>query len=210
MATFLTSCSGYVFRDMDNPFADQGIRSIAVPMFVNRTSQARFSSELTRQAIDALSSFKGLRVENGSFENEDAVVIGIIKPATKGREIFYSSKVLMSEEQQEAIGKRNSFLVPTTAKYDFKLELIILKRPTKDEIKFYTEYFKFSKVSYPRTILRKEFAISDSFAVENPVGGIDSNAPIRGALNKGSLRKSIEKTASNFAVELKEVLANAF
>ena len=211
LVMLLSSCAGYKVRHRNNPFLEQGITSIAIPVFVNRTSLNKLTSVATKEAIRTFSSFYGLKVNAGDLTNEDAVVIGVIKPSsTANNEIKYTNSVLMNADQQKAIGNRNAFYVPSTAAFSTTVQLVILKRPTREEIKFFTTYFKLSKEAFPRTVFHKEFKLSATYSIENEVGDVDSAAPVRGMKNLGNLRKAIETAALSFGQELREVMANAF
>jgi hypothetical protein len=207
----LSSCAGYKIRDRGNPFADQGIRSIVIPTFVNKTSVNELTPLVTKEVVNTFSQFHGLRVNVGEMTNEDAVVVGIIRPGTKAnREVVYQNNTLMNTDQQEAIGNRNAFYVPTIGAFDTKVQVIILKRPTKEEIAFFTDYFNLPKNSFPRTIINESFDLKGTFSIENPVGDLDSSAPVRGTKNAGNLRKALEDNVKSFGVNLRELIANAF
>ena len=148
----------------------------------------------------------------GALTSEDAVVLGIISPrstrATK--EVTYTSSTLMSDEQQDDIGNRNPFPLPTTGRVELDVNIVILKRATKQEIDFFIQNFKFTKNAFPRTVFSKTFSINVSYSIENSVGDLDSGEPVRGTKNRGSLRKALIDSGETFAQDFKEVLANAF
>jgi hypothetical protein len=203
----LSSCAGYKLRHNKNPFLEQGIKSITVPTFVNRTTYNSLTPLVTRETIEILSSFHGLKVNTGKLTYEDAVVVGVI---TENESKKYTNSVLMNDEQRLSIGQRNAFYVPTIGSFSTNIKLVILKRPSKEEIEFFTSYFKLSKNAFPRTVLYKSFTLSGSYSVENDVGDIDSAAPVRGVKNLGNLRKSIESSTEQYGKNLKEVIINAF
>ena len=211
ISLFLSSCAGYKFRNQSNPFTSQGVRSMAIPMFINKTSLSHITPAYTKAVHQVLSSYSDLKVNSGSIENEDAVILGIITSKNDvNKEVRYSNSTLMNTEQQDTIGERNAFYLPTSGVYDLNVQIVVLKRPTKEEIDFFVNYFKFSKSSFPRTIFSKSFTVSGSYTIENEVGGIDSSAPVRGTKNRGNLRKSLIDSADSLAESLREVLANAY
>ena len=208
ISSTLISCAGYKARNRSNPFVEQGIKSIAIPTFVNRTAINGLTPLITREAIETFSNFHGLQVNSGKLTHEDAIVIGVITPTGDvNKEVVFTNSTLMNTEQQEAIGNRNAFYVPTIGSFSANIKLIILKKPSKEEIEFFTSYFKLSKNSFPRTVFHKTFILSGSFSVENNVG--DSGL-VRGTKNSGNLRKALEGSSQAFDIELKEVMANAF
>ncbi|WP_157680598.1 hypothetical protein [Bacteriovorax sp. Seq25_V] len=207
----LTSCAGYKLRSNQNPLAKADVHSIAVPVFINKTTLEKVSSVYTREIISALSKFKNLKITAGDIKNEDALMLGIITPkelSKRGKFIRTSS--LMTEDQQDAIGKRNAFEVPTSGGYELNVEIIVLKNPTREEIDFFTGYYNFNASDFPRTVFHHTFSISGSYSIENPVGDLASGAPLRGVQNQGKLRKSIVDSGKTLATDFHEVITNAF
>jgi len=205
----LSSCAGYKFRRDSNPFLSQGVRSVAIPMFVNRTSLPSVSAVYTRAVHDVLSSYADLKVNSGDIENEDAVVLGIVSSA-RDQEIKVTTSTLMNQDQIDQIGNRNAFYLPTAADFSLNIQLIVLKRPTKEEIDFFVNYFKFSKSAFPRTIFAKTIAVSGGYSINNEVGDINTVGPLRGTQTRGNLIKSIEDSSIGLTNELREVLSNAY
>lgn len=212
LITGLTGCSGYSFRSVDNPFKDHEIKTIAVPMFVNKTSLGDVTPVYTRRIVDMLSSYTGLKVRAGSFTNEDAVLIGIITPFYKraSKEVHFSSSSLMSESKRGEIGNRRAFILPTVGLFEVNVTIHILKNPTQAEVDFFSENFEFTKGSFPRTVLSNSFRMAGSFSVGNGVGDVDSEAAVQGTANRGALRKALVTTGDNLVNSFREVLANAF
>ncbi len=207
----LTSCAGYKLRSNKNPLAKADVHSIAVPVFINKTSLEKVSAVYTREIISSLSAFKNLKITAGNITNEDALLLGIITPKTADkRGKFIRTSSLMTEEQQTAIGKRNAFEVPTSGGYTVNVEIIVLKNPTAEEIEFFTNYYNFKATDFPRTVFHHTFAIDGSYSIENPVGDMSSGAPLRGVQNQGKLRKSLVDSANTLATDFHEVITNAF
>jgi hypothetical protein len=70
----LSSCAGYHFNTSNNPLIGYDIKSVAVPMFINRTNIAGLSPMMTKEIILTLNEYSGLRVYGGDFEYEDKLV----------------------------------------------------------------------------------------------------------------------------------------
>ena len=209
LTLLLSSCAGYKFKRKTNPFLSQGIRSIAIPTFVNKTSLPVVAQAYTNAVHDVLSSYPDLKVNSGDIDNEDAIVLGIITNK-HGKKLEYTSSTLMTEEQITEIGDRNAFYLPTAAEYSLYVQLIILKKPTREEIDFFVNYFKFSKSAFPRTIFSKTFEVGGSFSINNEIGNIDSEAPLRGTRTRGNMIKSLTDSSVNLSSELREVLSNVY
>ncbi|EQC51454.1 hypothetical protein [Bacteriovorax sp. DB6_IX] len=203
------SCAGYKVRHNTNPFASQGVNSVAIPMFINKTSLPVVTAAYTKAIHEVLSNYPDLRVNSGELENEDAVVLGVVK-RVHDKEISFTGSTLMNNSQLSEIGDRNAFYLPTTGTYDLRVELYILKRPTKEEIDFFVNYFKFSKSAFPRTIFSKTFGVSGSYNISNEIGDIDSAAPVRGTQTRGNMVKALSDSSVALANEFREVLSNAY
>ncbi len=207
----LISCAGYRFSDSNNPFEAQGVRSVTVFIVKNHTGISGLSQIYTDQIVETLSSFSGLRVRTGKNYESDAILLAEITSLKKaGEEITETGDTLMSEDQQNQIGNRNAFYLSTSGDYQFKININVFKKPNDDEIKFYESFYKLDHSQFPRSIFSKEFSITDSYIIENTVGGIDSAAPLRSVKNRGTFKKSLADGAKNFGEDFREVLLYAF
>lgn len=207
----LTSCAGYKLKSKSNPFASLNIKTIAVPVFINKTSLDKISHQYATSVIEVLSEYSDLSVTAGNIVNEDAVVIGIIKSNKAGeRGSFIKTHSLMTEEQKEAIGNRNAFDVPTAGEFNIIVDVVILKRPSKEEIAFFTSELGRKVSTFPNMIFSQSINVTKTFTIENPVGDQNSGAPVRGVQNKGKLRKSLSDSAKDFKSNFKEMISNAY
>lgn len=209
----LTSCAGYKIRDNNNPFAAADVHSLAVPMFINKTTFERVAYNYTRSTIEMLSDFKNLKISTQNIENEDAVLLGVIKPLTPGGRVErVKTTSLMTDAQTDILkDKRRIFEVPTSGEYLFNVEIYILKRPTKEEIEFFTKDLDFDLSSFPRLIFSHTIRINNSYVIENPENETEAKTVgLLGVQNRGRLRKSLVDSAKDFSAELREVISNAF
>lgn len=207
----LTNCAGYNLRTKTNPFKSYNINSIAVPMFINKTSLEKISQSYTNSVIEILSQYSNLSVSAGNIESEDAVLIGIINPTRQAHKgSIVGSHTLMTQEQKDSLGNRNAFDVTTTGAFDVTVDLMILKRPSREEIDFFTSELGKKAKSFPNMIFSQSVRINQSYSLENPVGDENSAALVRGVQNKGKLRKALLDSSVEFTNSFKEMMSNAF
>jgi len=77
--SLLSSCAGYHFNTNNNPLIGYDIKTISVPMFVNRSTFPNLAGPMTKEIILALNDYSGLKVFSGNNDSADAVLIGIIE-----------------------------------------------------------------------------------------------------------------------------------
>ncbi len=206
------SCSGYQIRENSNPFKSNGVRSIAVPMFVNNTNRSEISGAYTKEVISILKSYSGLKVRAGDIENEDAVLIGMINSSQDDSKdpITYRTSKILNAKQKDAIGDRTVFSIPTVNKFSMVVTVVLLKKPKQRDVDFYIKYFKFPKSKFPGEVFRESFSVSGAYGVDNTVGDDDTSANVRGARNRGSASYSLIKGAEGFGVKFKGFVDNVF
>lgn len=208
---FLYSCAGYRFSDSTNPFEAQGVSSVTIFVVKNHTGITGLSQIYTDQIVETLSSFSGLRVRSGKNYYSDAILLAEITSIRKaGKEVVETGDTLMNDAQQAQIGNRNAFYLSTSGDYQFEIEINVFKRPNEDEIKFYESFYKIDHSQFPRSIFSKKFKVSDTYIIENNVGGIDSSSPLRSVKNRGTFKKSLTDGAKNWGEDFREVLLYAF
>ena len=91
----LSSCSGYHFNTNNNPLIGYDIRTVAVPMFINRSVLPQLAAPMTKEIILALNDYSGLKVVSGDSENADAVLIGIIESKDHYNEVVSTTQTLL-------------------------------------------------------------------------------------------------------------------
>lgn len=208
----LSSCAGYRFSESNNPFEAQGVNSITIFVVKNHTGISGLSQVYTDEIVETLSSFSSLRVRTGKNYDSDAILLAEITSRKKaGKEVTETGDTLMNDEQKNQLGgNRNAFYLATSGSYQFQIQVTVFKKPNNDEIQFYESFYKIDHSQFPRSIFSKTFNISDSYIIENTVGGIDSAAPLRSVKNRGTFKKSLADGASDFGDDFREVLLYAF
>ena len=208
----LASCAGYHFNTNNNPLIGYDIRSVAVPMFVNRSVIPELAAPMTKEIVFALNDYSGLRVFSGDNDQADAVLIGVIESGDHYNDVVQTTQTLFSDDTiRSSIGSRSPFYYPVQTSYQFSLKVILIKRPSKEELDLLTtDLGQYMKVN-PKVVLMDTINISGSFS--RVVGeSTTPNAPGKTNFvkNKGIFEKSLQETSMNAAKTFKQVVLNAF
>lgn len=208
----LTSCAGYHFNTNNNPLIGYDIRSVAVPMFINRSVIPELAAPMTKEIVFALNDYSGIRVFSGDNENADAVLIGVIESRDHYNETVKTTQTLFTDDTvKTSIGNRAPFYYPVQTSYEFSLKVILIKRPSKEELELLTtDVGQFMKVN-PKVVLMDTINISGNFS--RVVGENTTSSSVgktNFTKNKGIFEKSLQETAMNAAKTFKQVVLNAF
>jgi hypothetical protein len=211
---FITGCANYHFNTNNNPLLGYDINSLAVPMFVNRTNIPGISPIMTKEIVLTLSEFTGLKTYGGDHDNADAVLIGIIESNDKINQTFKTKSSLLSSDDpniKQSIGNRAPFYYPAETSYNFRLRLVLIKRPTASEISVLTSELGSAVKLHPKIVLQDEIEVSGNFsrAVGDTLSGT-SGGVVNFVKNKGLLNKSLEDACIQTAKTFKQVVLNAF
>lgn len=208
----LASCAGYHFNTNNNPLIGYDIRSVAVPMFVNRSVIPELAAPMTKEIVFALNDYSGIRVFSGDNASADAVLIGIIESRDHYNDVVKTTQTLFTDDTvKESIGSRAPFYYPVQTSYEFSLKIILIKRPSKEELELLTtDLGQFMKVN-PKVVLMDTINISGNFSrvvgettTSNAIGKTNFTK------NKGIFEKSLQETSMNAAKTFKQVVLNAF
>ncbi len=208
----LASCAGYHFNSNTNPLVSYDISSVAVPMFINRSNIPELAAPMTREITFALNDYSGIKVYSGDNDKADAVLIGIINSRDHYNEVVQTKNQLFTDSTvKTSVGARAPFYYPVENSYEFTLQVILIKRPSKEEIELLTtDLGQFMKAN-PKVVLVDTLPLTGSFT--KVVGeNLDSNSPGKTNFvkNKGIFEKSINDTAISAAKTFKQVVLNAF
>ncbi len=209
---FLNSCAGYHFNSNNNPLISYDIKSIAVPMFINRSVFSQVTAPMTKEVVLVLNDYPGLRVYSGNSDEADAVLIGIIESADHTKEVIKTTQSLFTDETlKTSIGNRPGFYYPIQSKFDFKVRFILIKRPSKEEIELFSgDLGKMVKL-HPKIVLQDQIDVTGTF---NRVvsSNADSGKPsaVNFTKNQGILEKSLQDACYQAAQNFKQVVLNAF
>jgi hypothetical protein len=210
-AVLLTGCAGYHFNTNNNPLIGYDIKTISVPMFINRSVIPQLAAPMTREITLALNDYSGLKVMSDANES-DAVLIGIIESQNYYNEAVKTTLTLATtDEIKKSIGNRPDFYYPIQTGYDFQMRLILIKRPSKEDIDLLTgELGPLIKV-HPKVVLQDTINLSGKFdRVASPANSANSAGEVNFVKNKGIFEKSLQDTCYQAAQTFKQVVLNAF
>jgi hypothetical protein len=208
------SCAGYHVNTNNNPLLGYDIRSVAIPMFVNRTNFPDVQALMTKEIVLALNDFSGLKVYGGDNDKADAVLIGVLESKDLHNETFQTTGSSFTKDDagiKSAIGDRSDFYYPVATSYNFTVRFILIKRPTASEIELLTSELGNSKKLNPKVVLTETLPVSNSFsrvAKDNLTG--TSGGEVNFVKNKGIFYKSLQDSCQQTAITFKQVVLNAF
>ena len=134
ISSLFTSCSGYRIRDRGNPFEQENIKVLAVPMFVNKSAYSGVGPVFTREVAKLMASYPDLKIRSSSGGNEDAVLLGIIESPKRYAEAYQTTATKFTAgELEESIGERAQYYLPTASSYRISVRLVLIKNPGKIE-----------------------------------------------------------------------------
>lgn len=207
----LSGCAGYHFNTSNNPLIGYDIKTISVPMFINRSVLPQLASPMTREITLALNDYSGLKVVSDGGD-ADAVLIGIIESKDHFNDVVRTSQTLFTDKDvSKSIGSRTSFYYPIQSVYDFHLRLILIKRPSKEEMELLTSELGPLVKAHPKVVLQDTINLTGSFdRVASPNITANDAGEVNFVKNKGILEKSLQDTCYQAAQTFKQVVLNAF
>lgn len=212
LLVLMTGCSGYHFSNNNNPLIGYDIKSVAVPMFINRSVLPQLVAPMTKEITMALNDYTGLKVLSGDNENADAVLIGILESKDHYNEVITTTQTLFTDgDISKSIGNRSPFYYPVQSTYNFSLRVILIKRPSPEELALLTSDLGRGVLVHPKIVLEDRIDLSGNFArVASPTNGATAAGEVNFVKNKGILDKSLEDTCYRAAQTFKQVVLNAF
>ena len=208
----LSSCAGYHFNTNNNPLIGYDIRSVAVPMFVNRSVINELAAPMTKEIIFVLNSYSGLKVLSGDNDKADAVLIGIIESKDHYSDVVKTTQTLFSDNTiKSSVGDRSPFYYPVQSSYEFSLRIVLIKRPSKEELDLLTTDLGQFMKGNPKVVLMDTLNISGSFSrVVGETTTPNAAGKTNFVKNKGIFEKSLQEATMNAAKTFKQVVLNAF
>lgn len=208
----LSSCAGYHFNTSNNPLIGYDIKSVAVPMFINRTNIAGLSPMMTKEIILTLNEYSGLRVYGGDHQAADAVLVGVLESEDLKNKTFKTTETVFTDKKlQESIGSRTPFYIPIETSYKFTMRIFLIKRPTAQELELLASELGKNIVQHPKVVLKEVLDVSSSFSrVVADTTSTSSGGDVNFVKNKGVLNKSLEDACVSAASNFKQVVLNAF
>jgi hypothetical protein len=205
---FSSSCADYRFQTLDNPFYQYGINSISVPMFYNQSNFANVSPAFTKEVYKMLSGFKGLKAQGGNA-NSDATLIGIIESqdSRKQSRLATNPRSVENIAGSDLGGKRGDFAIPATNTLSLRLRVIVIKKPSKEEINLLKSNLGKQEFISSKIIFKETIPISASFTREFLTGDASS---VNHSQNLGAQRNSLFAMARSASQSFREMILYAF
>jgi hypothetical protein len=206
---FITGCSGYRYSQQENPLAQYGIESLSVPMFHNYSNLPEVSNNFTREVYRLLIGYPGLKLKSGYHSDTDAVMIGIIKTP----ETYYESVTPMNfrvaqDRAKNNIGNsRQKFYIPGTSDVQLYLQIIVIKKPTEEELSLLRSGLGDKVKLTSRVIFNDTLALRSQYTREI---FDDEAGSVTATQNAGIQRKIVRSLSEQAAVSVKDMILYAF
>ncbi len=205
----LFGCSGYRFSQQDNPLSLYGIQTLAVPMFYNYSNLSELHTDFTRETYRVLTGFSGLKLINGYSPKADALLIGIIKTPEKLMESVRASNLRLAQlKAKNAIGtNRENFYIPGTSDVQLYLQIIVIKRPTEEELTLLRSGLS-DQIRGNSKIIFNEYLPLRSIYTREVLD--DAGVQVVGTQNAGVQRKVLKNLAVDAAINVRDMILYAF
>lgn len=206
---FLVGCSGYRFTQQENPLSQYGIQSLSVPMFYNYSNLPEVTGDFTRETYRMLSGFSGLKLVSGYSNNTDAVLICIIKSSEKVSETLIPGNLRVAQEKAgTAIGnQRDNFYIPGTTDINVHLQVILIKKPTEEEIALLQSGLGSQVRQNSKVIFNDIIPLNMQYTREI----LDAEGvQVVATQNAGVQRKTLKSMAEQAALSVRDMIIYAF
>ncbi len=203
------SCAGYHVSYKDNPLLNYDIQKIAVPMFVNRSVFPNAGALVTQEIVSVLNQYQDLKVIAGESDKADAVLIGIVDSKEKINEAMKAKSTEFSHNKT-SLGSRPGFYYPNEISFDFTVNLILIKRPSAEEIELFKSNLAPHLKLHPKVIINETLLMTGSFqrVTNDRLAGLGGD--VNYVKNEGIFEKSLQDSARSAASSFKDLILNAF
>ncbi len=208
----LSACSGYQFVENDNPLAIHGIRSLSIPMFINKSPLPEVGALVTKEITLLLSSYPGLKINSGESLGSDAILVGVIGGQQSLSELVQTTeRKFTSGDLKTSLGTRKEFYVPTGSSLVLDVQFILIKNPRREDLELMKSELAPVIVAHPRVVLNQSLNLNASFTrVVGATTDIDSPGLVNLTKNKAILDRALEEGSKSLASQFKDVVLNAF
>lgn len=136
LGILFNSCQGYRFLHNENPLQLHGIKTMAVPMFVNLSIMPHVAGPFTQEIVKVLNKFSGLKIYPGESRKTDAICIGIISSVEHRSKLYKTNgQINIEDKEAESMGIRRPFTMSLGNTFNLDVKIIVIKNPTPQEIK---------------------------------------------------------------------------
>jgi hypothetical protein len=191
-----------------NPFEQYGIKSLSIPTFYNKSSLSGVSSLMTREFYQQLNSIQGLKLNSGLDQSADAVLVGVISSSEKLMGAVRPSQIREAQTvAPNAVADRRSFYIPTQSTVMLRVQVFVIKRPTKAEIELLQTELGSKVPTHGKIVFNEVFNVSRSFDHEIRDGVSTSTNFTQ---TRGGQIKTLGLLAEDAARNFKEMVLYAF
>lgn len=205
----LIGCSGYRFSHQKNPLSQYGIQTLSVPMFYNYSNMAEIQADFTRETYQLLTEFSGLKLKSGYKSSTDAVLIGIIRSPEKIADTTRPLNLRLAQGRaRNAIGeKRQSFYIPGSSDVSLYLQVIVIKKPTQEELSLLMSNIGDKIRPNSRIIFNELLPLRMQYTREVLD---DEGVHVVATQNQGVQRKTLKNMAERAAISIRDMILYAF
>jgi hypothetical protein len=178
-------------------------------MFYNFSNLSDVSADFTRETYRLLTRFNGLKIKSGYSEKSDAVLFGVIRTREKSWDTVNPTNLRVAQDKvSNSIGdSRQTFYVPGSSEMNLVVHILIIKKPTRQEIELLKSGLMDQPFLNSRIILNQKIPLTTAFNRELLDG---SGTQVIGSQNTGVQRRSVENLAFNAAVAIRDIILYAF
>jgi hypothetical protein len=213
----LTSCSGYRFRDQRNPLIEEGIKSISVPMFINKSSIPNASHVFTTAIVRVLADTTNIKIHMGDDRKADALLIGIIDSPKRYQDLYTKNSSEFVErgndddELSKSIGDRASFYIPTSSLFKIDIRLVLIRHPSDiDKELVNSELLPYlqrsQKIIFNHVISREWTHVRSVRGTEN----VDSAGLTNVPRSRFSFEQGLKTVSQEAANDFRDLVLNVF
>lgn len=217
LLAFFTGCSGYHFKNIQGPLAKYGIKTIKIPMFLNKSAIPGLSGPLTRQFNVLMGSFPDLEVQ--LFGTTDAIMLGVIESSLEMRKALLTTRerIIINDPTSNpwrnftSIGDRRKFWIPDMINMKLQLRIVLIKDPTNQEIEIIKSEYGRYIYDHPKVIFNKVISLEKGYTSEVfDILGVDPRGSLNFTQSMGNRESAIILLAEEAAYSFRESILYAF
>jgi hypothetical protein len=178
-------------------------------MFHNYSNQPEVSNNFTRETYRLLTTYRGLKLKSGYHPEADAILIGIIKSPEPIYETLTPNSLRVAQSKaSNVIGdKRQNFYIPGTTDVTLMLQIIVIKKPTEEELTLLKSGLGDKVRLTSRIIFNDTIPLRAQYAREI---FDDEEVSVNATQNAGIQRKVIRSMAEQAAISVRDMILYAF
>ncbi len=205
----LSSCAGYRVQKKGNPFSDYGIKTVAIPMFVNQSIYPKANVPFTREIKALLSTYPDLNITTSPSSKADALLIGIVSSENRYTEAYKTTAT--NFQSGTTIGNRAGIYVPTATQYKIDIKIMLIKDPSLEDQKLFKSKLGELMARHPKVVFTRTFSYTGSFNRDaRPTDTSDSGGIVNYTSSRRYFDQTLQSLAESNARELEELVINVF